>query len=127
MESIFQLGHPCCSVILFLVAGAGPIVGPFWLPTSVGGRLGWILIGAILVGGVHDFGVPNVRTKRRPFDRRHHHDLVGEGQALYALRGSCFDLSHHRFPRPNRQHLRQTTGGCQPQVGLSSWRSSSDF
>ena len=40
------------------IAGAGPIVGPIlaamyfgWGPTWV-----WILIGAILVGGVHDFG-----------------------------------------------------------------------
>ena len=40
------------------IAGAGPIVGPIlaamyfgWGPTWV-----WILVGAILVGGVHDFG-----------------------------------------------------------------------
>ena len=40
------------------IAGAGPIVGPIlaatyfgWGPTWI-----WILIGAILVGGVHDFG-----------------------------------------------------------------------
>ena len=40
------------------IAGAGPIVGPIlaatyfgWGPTWV-----WILIGAIFVGGVHDFG-----------------------------------------------------------------------
>ena len=40
------------------IAGAGPIVGPIiaasvfgWLPTWI-----WIIIGAIFVGGVHDFG-----------------------------------------------------------------------
>ena len=40
------------------IAGAGPIVGPIlattyfgWSPTWI-----WILIGAIFVGGVHDFG-----------------------------------------------------------------------
>ena len=40
------------------IAGAGPIVGPIiaasifgWLPTWL-----WILVGAIFVGGVHDFG-----------------------------------------------------------------------
>ena len=40
------------------IAGAGPIVGPIiaaslfgWLPTWL-----WIIIGAIFVGGVHDFG-----------------------------------------------------------------------
>ena len=51
--------HPFFSVIIFSsIAGAGPIVGPIlaatyfgWGPTWV-----WILIGAIFVGGVHDFG-----------------------------------------------------------------------
>jgi carbon starvation protein len=40
------------------IAGAGPIVGPIiaasvfgWLPTWI-----WILVGAVFVGGVHDFG-----------------------------------------------------------------------
>ena len=43
------------------ITGAGPIVGPIlaamyfgWGPTWV-----WILVGAILVGGVHDFEVPS--------------------------------------------------------------------
>ena len=40
------------------IAGAGPIVGPIiaasvfgWLPTWL-----WILVGAVFIGGVHDFG-----------------------------------------------------------------------
>jgi carbon starvation protein len=51
------------------IAGAGPIVGPIaaalafgWGPTLL-----WILIGAILIGGVHDFGslVMSIRHRAR--------------------------------------------------------------
>ena len=51
------------------IAGAGPIVGPIlaglffgWLPVVV-----WIVLGSILVGGVHDFGsmVASIRHKAR--------------------------------------------------------------
>ena len=51
------------------IAAAGPIVGPIlagvafgWLPTLL-----WILLGAVLVGGVHDFAalVASVRHKAR--------------------------------------------------------------
>jgi carbon starvation protein len=49
------------------IAGAGPIVGPIlaatyfgWGPTWV-----WILIGAILVGGVHDFGSAFMSLRNR--------------------------------------------------------------
>ena len=48
----------CLGIIFSSIAGAGPIVGPIlaatyfgWGPTWL-----WILIGAIFVGGVHDFG-----------------------------------------------------------------------
>ncbi|MBM4155070.1 MAG: carbon starvation protein A [Lentisphaerae bacterium] len=55
---------PTSSLILFghhfsTIAGAGPIVGPViaalafgWLPAVL-----WIIVGAILIGGVHDFTV----------------------------------------------------------------------
>ena len=49
------------------IAGAGPIVGPIiaaaafgWLPTSL-----WILLGAIFVGGVHDFGSTFLSVRSR--------------------------------------------------------------
>lgn len=51
------------------IAGAGPIVGPIaaalafgWLPA-----LAWILVGAILVGGTHDFAslITSIRHKAR--------------------------------------------------------------
>ena len=51
------------------IAGAGPIVGPIlaglffgWLPAVI-----WIILGSILVGGVHDFGsmVASIRHKAR--------------------------------------------------------------
>jgi carbon starvation protein len=58
------LGHHFSSI-----AGAGPIVGPIlaglffgWLPALL-----WIILGSILVGGVHDFGstIASVRHKAR--------------------------------------------------------------
>ena len=64
------------------IAGAGPIVGPIlaatyfgWGPTWV-----WILIGAILVGGVHDFGstLMSVRNRGKSIAETMR-GLVGEG------------------------------------------------
>ena len=64
------------------IAGAGPIVGPIlaamyfgWGPTWV-----WILVGAILVGGVHDFGstLMSVRNGGRSIADSMR-GLVGEG------------------------------------------------
>ncbi len=64
------------------IAGAGPIVGPIlatmyfgWGPTWV-----WILVGAILVGGVHDFGstLMSVRNGGRSIGDTMR-GLVGEG------------------------------------------------
>jgi carbon starvation protein len=64
------------------IAGAGPIVGPIlaamyfgWGPTWI-----WILIGAILVGGVHDFGstLMSVRNGGRSIADTMR-GLVGEG------------------------------------------------
>ena len=58
------LGHHFSSI-----AGAGPIVGPViaaiafgWLPV-----LGWIILGSIFIGGVHDFSsiVASIRHKAR--------------------------------------------------------------
>jgi carbon starvation protein len=58
------LGHHFSSI-----AGAGPIVGPIiagiafgWLPVLV-----WVVLGAILIGGVHDFSalVASIRHKAR--------------------------------------------------------------
>lgn len=58
------LGHHFSSI-----AGAGPIVGPImagllfgWLPTLL-----WILLGSILIGGVHDYTtlIASVRNKGR--------------------------------------------------------------
>jgi carbon starvation protein len=58
------LGHHFSSI-----AGAGPIVGPViaaiafgWLPV-----LGWVILGSILIGGVHDFSsvVASIRHKAR--------------------------------------------------------------
>jgi carbon starvation protein len=58
------LGHHFSSI-----AGAGPIVGPIlaaaafgWVPTLL-----WVLLGAILIGGVHDFGalVTSIRHRAR--------------------------------------------------------------
>ncbi len=58
------LGHHFSSI-----AGAGPIVGPIiaavafgWLPTLL-----WILIGAVFIGGVHDFSalMASIRHKAR--------------------------------------------------------------
>lgn len=65
---------PCRAPILFghhfsSIAGAGPIVGPIlagalfgWVPALL-----WILIGALFVGGVHDFGslVASIRHRGR--------------------------------------------------------------
>ena len=58
------LGHHFSSI-----AGAGPIVGPIiaalafgWLPTLL-----WVILGAILIGGVHDFSalVASIRHRAR--------------------------------------------------------------
>jgi carbon starvation protein len=58
------LGHHFSSI-----AGAGPVVGPIiaavafgWLPVFL-----WVLLGAILIGGVHDFSalVASIRHKAR--------------------------------------------------------------
>jgi carbon starvation protein len=64
------------------IAGAGPIVGPIlagiyfgWGPTWI-----WIMIGAIFVGGVHDFGSSfmSIRTGGRSIAETMR-NLVGEG------------------------------------------------
>lgn len=64
------------------IAGAGPIVGPIlagiyfgWGPTWI-----WILIGAIFVGGVHDFGSSfmSVRSRGRSIAETMR-NTVGEG------------------------------------------------
>jgi len=51
------------------IAAAGPIVGPILAGVAFGWApaLAWILIGSILIGGVHDFGalVASVRHKAR--------------------------------------------------------------
>ena len=58
---------PLLSQHFSAIAAAGPIVGPIlagvffgWLPALI-----WILIGSILIGGVHDFGalVASIRHK----------------------------------------------------------------
>ena len=77
------LGLRCYLDIIFSsIAGAGPIVGPIlaatyfgWAPTWI-----WILIGAILVGGVHDFGstLMSVRNGGRSIADTMR-GLVGEG------------------------------------------------
>ena len=63
------------------IAGAGPIVGPIiaasvfgWLPTWI-----WIIVGAIFVGGVHDFGstLMSLRYKGRSITSTSR-QLVGE-------------------------------------------------
>lgn len=64
------------------IAGAGPIVGPILAATYFGWgpTLAWILIGAILVGGVHDFGstLMSVRNGGRSIADTMR-GLVGEG------------------------------------------------
>jgi carbon starvation protein len=69
---------PAPDLILFghhfsTIAGAGPIVGPViaalafgWLPAVL-----WIIIGAILIGGVHDFAVMaiSIRNQGRSIGR----------------------------------------------------------
>lgn len=68
------------------IAGAGPIVGPIlatmyfgWAPTWV-----WILLGAILIGGVHDFGclLMSLRNRGRTITEITK-QLVGSRTALY--------------------------------------------
>lgn len=68
------------------IAGAGPIVGPIlatmyfgWGPT-----LAWILLGAIFVGGIHDFGstLMSLRNKGRTITEITH-KLVGARTGLY--------------------------------------------
>ena len=63
------------------IAGAGPIVGPIiaaslfgWLPAWV-----WIIVGAIFVGGVHDFGstLMSLRCKGQSITATCRH-LIGE-------------------------------------------------
>ena len=77
---------PTRSAVLFghhfsSIAGAGPVVGPIiaaslfgWLPTWI-----WIIIGAIFVGGVHDFGstLMSLRYKGQSITATCR-DLVGE-------------------------------------------------
>jgi len=62
------------------IAGAGPIVGPIlatlyfgWGPT-----LAWILLGAVLIGGVHDFGstLMSIRNRGRTLSEITH-KLIG--------------------------------------------------
>ena len=64
------------------IAGAGPIVGPILAATYFGWgpTWAWILIGAILVGGVHDFGstLMSVRNGGRSI-ADNMRSLVGEG------------------------------------------------
>ena len=64
------------------IAGAGPIVGPILAATYFGWgpTWAWILIGAILVGGVHDFGstLMSVRNGGRSIADTMR-SLVGEG------------------------------------------------
>lgn len=64
------------------IAGAGPIVGPIlagmyfgWGPTLL-----WILVGAIFVGGIHDFGSTfmSIRSRGRSIVETTR-NLVGEG------------------------------------------------
>ncbi len=68
------------------IAGAGPIVGPIlatmyfgWGPT-----LAWILLGAVFVGGVHDFGstLMSLRNKGRTITEITH-KLIGARTGLY--------------------------------------------
>ncbi len=51
------------------IAGAGPIVGPIIAATAFGwaAPLAWVLLGAIFIGGVHDFAalVASVRNRGR--------------------------------------------------------------
>jgi len=51
------------------IAGAGPIVGPIIAATAFGwaAPLAWVLLGAIFIGGVHDFAalVASVRNRAR--------------------------------------------------------------
>ena len=49
------------------IAGAGPIVGPILAATYFGWgpTWAWILVGAILVGGVHDFGSTQMSVRNR--------------------------------------------------------------
>ncbi len=71
------------------IAGAGPIVGPIlagmyfgWGPTWL-----WILIGAIFVGGIHDFGSTfmSIRSRGRSIVDTTR-NLVGEGTGkLFAI------------------------------------------
>ena len=71
------------------IAGAGPIVGPIlaamyfgWGPTWI-----WILIGAIFVGGIHDFGSTfmSIRSRGRSIVDTTR-NLVGEGTGkLFAI------------------------------------------
>jgi carbon starvation protein len=64
------------------IAGAGPIVGPILAATYFGWgpTWAWILIGAILVGGVHDFGstLMSVRNRGKSIAETMR-GLVGEG------------------------------------------------
>lgn len=64
------------------IAGAGPIVGPILAATYFGWgpTWAWILVGAVLVGGVHDFGstLMSVRNGGRSIADTMR-NLVGEG------------------------------------------------
>jgi len=68
------------------IAGAGPIVGPIlacmyfgWAPTWV-----WILVGAVLIGGVHDFGslLMSLRNRGRSITEITHR-VIGPRTAFY--------------------------------------------
>ena len=82
------------------IAGAGPIVGPIlaamyfgWGPTWM-----WILVGAILVGGVHDFGstLMSVRNGGRSIADTHARTGRGGGwQIIYDLHGARSGLCDH--------------------------------
>jgi len=77
------LGHHFASI-----AGAGPIVGPIiasvfgWLPAFV-----WILLGAVLIGGVHDFStlVASIRHRGRSIGDILEVEVGPAGKILFGL------------------------------------------
>jgi carbon starvation protein len=74
------LGHHFSSI-----AGAGPIVGPIIAASAFGWgpTLAWVLIGSILIGGVHDFGslMASIRHKARSIA-----DVAKENMSMLAYR-----------------------------------------
>ena len=97
------------------IAGAGPIVGPILAATYFGWgpTWAWILVGAVLVGGVHDFGSTHVGAKRRRSIADTVRNLLGRGGNDFRLRGVGVDLCH-RFG-PDRNTFQE-----QPEVATAS-------